>query len=464
MKLLLTLFLLFTISNASDKLETVKTSCLQQSAYPNKTLAEQKKILIEKAKQESLEELYGTLISSSIDIENGRLKSDKIRSRAVGAVRVNGNPSFYNGKNLGEICTDVNVYITKKDLEKYSPKKVSLKHFCFNDPAVAMKDIKQEAKYGAYKEIISQYKASLKLDGKTAEKYIHEFTISNDKFDFDTASYCFNAVATVLPYELEMGKSTNEKKVASKNNNKSKLNHTLYGKWYGSYYWNGIKEFGNLELNIKNDGTYDAKQYYPKYKVITLVSGTVMHNGNTVILLPNSKEFKNTIKGSTKGWTTDTLQLLFNKETLLLSGKIMNSSKSTGAQFHKVNLFPSESEINNPENLIDGFWYGTAECSGNFYTISANFSQSKNILYWSQTHNRTAEYKVDLFKTANKIVVLPTNKLTDWYDNGEYKQNWNTDGFNGIINGNRIHGDLTVDCKGEINLKKVSILPPKYTH
>ena len=221
MKLLLSLLMLLTIANAQDKLETAKTSCMQQSLYPNKTLDEQKKILIEKAKQESLEELYGTLISSSTDIKNGKLISDSIKSRAVGAVRVNGNPSFYNGKNLGEICTDVNVYITKQDLEKYSPKKVSLTHYCFNNPAVAMKDIKQEAKYGAYKEIIAKYKPSMKVTGKKAEQFIHGFTISNDKFDFDTASYCFNAVGTILPYELEMNSGIKESSNINKKEDKT---------------------------------------------------------------------------------------------------------------------------------------------------------------------------------------------------------------------------------------------------
>jgi len=227
MKLLLSLLMLLTIANAQDKLETAKTSCIQQSLYPNKTLDEQKKILIEKAKQESLEELYGTLISSSTDIENGKMISDKIKSRAVGAVRVNGNPSFYNGKNLGEICTDVKVYITKKDLAKYSPKKVSLTHYCFNDPSVAMKDIKTEAKYGAYKEIISQYKPSMKVTGKQAEQFIHGFTISNDKFDFDTASYCFNAVGTILPYELEMGGVSKVDNVSNGNSKVSKGNSIM---------------------------------------------------------------------------------------------------------------------------------------------------------------------------------------------------------------------------------------------
>ena len=204
MKLLFSIILLSVILQAQDKLETSKTSCIQQSLYPNKTLDEQKKILIEKAKQESLEELYGTLISSSTDIENGKMTSDKIRSRAVGTVRVDGNPLFHNGENFGEICTDLKVYITKKDLEKYRPKEVILHHYCFNDPSVSMKDIKKEAKYGAYKEILSQYKPSMKISKQQAEQFIHSFSISNDKFDFDTASYCFDAVGTILPYELEL--------------------------------------------------------------------------------------------------------------------------------------------------------------------------------------------------------------------------------------------------------------------
>lgn len=72
MKLLLTLFLL-SLTLQSKNIESTKQTCIQQSAYPNKTLAEQKKILIEQAKQESLEELYGALIFSSTDIENGKL-------------------------------------------------------------------------------------------------------------------------------------------------------------------------------------------------------------------------------------------------------------------------------------------------------------------------------------------------------------------------------------------------------
>jgi len=201
---LLTILLLATLLNA-QKMETTKTVCIQQSAYAGKTLAEQKKVLIEQAKQESLEELYGTLIASITNILDGRLVSDEIKSRAVGSVRVKGDPSFSNGKNLGEICANVTSYITPADIKKYSPQSVKLKHFCFNDTSVSMKNIKNAARLAAYKEMLIQYKPSLKnISQEQAEDVLHSFKLYNDKYDFNTGSYCFDAKGTVLPYELEM--------------------------------------------------------------------------------------------------------------------------------------------------------------------------------------------------------------------------------------------------------------------
>ena len=205
MKLIAVLFLLISLVNAQDKYTTIKTSCIQQSEHSGKSLDQLKQILLGQAKQEALGELYGQLMYSKTDLVDGKIMSDNIRQRAIGSVRVQGNPKFYNGSNFGSICADVTSYITKKDLEKYSPKKTTLHHYCFNDSTVAMKDIKRYAKFGAYKEIISKYKPSLRLSNEQAENFIHGFEISNDNFDFDTASYCFDAVATVLPYEFEVG-------------------------------------------------------------------------------------------------------------------------------------------------------------------------------------------------------------------------------------------------------------------
>jgi len=272
MKLLLLLLILpvIILANELKIISSFKTSCIQQSSYEGKTLSEQKKILIEKAKQESLEELYGTLISSSINIEDGKLSSDSIKSRAVGAVRVKGDPKFYNGKNLGEICANVHSYITPKDLEKYSPKEVKLKHFCFNDISVSMKDIKREARLSAYHEMIVQYKPAMKNISKDqAENLIHGFKESHTDFDFDTASYCFDAVGTILPYELEMD---GERNVGIKRTTKG---DSIEGKYGLKAYFYSKEDIQHKKLLVSRIINRDFNLYNLKFRGNKLKEGVI---------------------------------------------------------------------------------------------------------------------------------------------------------------------------------------------
>ena len=229
---------LISISYGQENLEvykqSVKTSCIQQSVYAGKTLEEQKKILIEQAKQESLEELYGTLIFSSSDISNGKLIKDEIKSRAVGGVRVKGNPEFYNGKNFGEVCADVTSYITKEDAEKYSVKEIQLKNFCYTDTSITIKDIKAKARENAFKEILIKFKPSLSsMPQEQIQQFIHGYEELNANFDFDKSSYCFDAVGSVMPYELEMSSSANNvpQQNNSNNQNAQKIDENLFIKF-----------------------------------------------------------------------------------------------------------------------------------------------------------------------------------------------------------------------------------------
>ena len=109
MKSLLLLLILLTIAHTQDKQEATKMNYLQRFDYPDKTLAQQKKLLIKKAKQ------------------------------------------------------------------------VSLTHYCYSNPFVSVKSLKQEARYRAYIEIISQYKPLINITGEQAEQFIHHFTIRNEK-------------------------------------------------------------------------------------------------------------------------------------------------------------------------------------------------------------------------------------------------------------------------------------------
>jgi len=240
-KLFLFLVLISGLFAASQKAFVQKEVCVTVSDYPGKTVAQIKDILINKAKESALTELYGQLLYTREDLKNGKLLSEEVRNRAVGIVRIQGSPQFFNGKNLGEICVRLTAYATKKDLQMYSPKKVSLKHFCYTNPDVPIKEIKQQAKYAAFKEIVSEYNPKLKITGEEAENYIHQFQTSNAKFDFNTMSYCFDATATILPYELQLApnKLKYSKKNANKITKKSKKLNVNYPAYFDNYVWEG---------------------------------------------------------------------------------------------------------------------------------------------------------------------------------------------------------------------------------
>jgi hypothetical protein len=231
-KIIFSLLLMLNL-NASSKFETSKTTCILQSNYNDTTLNELKKILIDQSKQEALEELYGNIIYSKIEIKDGKLISDEIRSRAIGAVRISGNPNFYNGKNLGEICADVKAYITKKDLQKYSPKEVILTHYCYTNKSTALGELKNQAKQQAYIEMITSLKPSLKyITFNEAEKLVSDFSMTNEKFDISSSAYCFDAKASLMPYELEMiVKQSSKSKVKTSSSNK-KLHRGLKIDYY----------------------------------------------------------------------------------------------------------------------------------------------------------------------------------------------------------------------------------------
>jgi len=358
-----------------------KTSCIQQSSYSDKTLSELKKILINKAKQESLEELYGALIFSATDMHNGKITSTQIKSRAVGAVRVDGNPEFYNGKNLGEICTNVKSYITPSDLEKYSPQEVKLSHFCFNDSGVPIKNVKYEARAAAYKEMIAQYKPSLNaISKKQAENLIHGYKESNAKFDFSTASYCFDATATILPYELEIS----DGRMGLTDQNKTKF--PITGR--------SCNEIKKLNVHAKS-GVYSIKPNKDEYQVYC------------------------DMDSSGGGWTLIAHANIENGFELLKSSKPINDDlrESYGVS-HAMFEVPMKDEILlvSSANLLSKY----------------NEAQGKSLFKLYASKKRS--YMSDYFKTNQMSKWQPVEVITKGYTVGDWERILYNNGLLLVIN------------------------------
>jgi len=211
----------------TNSLQTTKKACILQSEYPNKNQNQLKKILVDKIKANSVEELYGTMIYNSTILKNGKITDNETRSKIVGTVRIKGNPIFFNGDNFGEICAEVTTYITPKDIQKFTPKTIKFNDICMVDDKVSLNNLKQKVKNKAYKNIVTSYNLKLQnISANKAKSLIHKFIIKNEKFDVNTGAYCISGKATILPYELEMIDSKNIKEV---NKNKIDTNNIAPG-------------------------------------------------------------------------------------------------------------------------------------------------------------------------------------------------------------------------------------------
>lgn len=212
--LILIIFSSVTILNAQtlpkEKYSTIKESCVLQSEHRDANQEQLKALLMEKVKRNSVEEIFGTTIKANTLIVNGRLISDKVKQKATGSVRIKGKATFYNGKNFGEVCTRVKTYITQEDFDKYQPKVVTIKHFCYNNPILTYKEKKINANYSAYKKAITKFKPQMKnISNETAESFIHGFHTKNEKIDSQTGVFCMDFKATIFPYELETAEIEN---------------------------------------------------------------------------------------------------------------------------------------------------------------------------------------------------------------------------------------------------------------
>ena len=190
--------------NSGKAFETNKTSCLLASDHAQLSLAAQKRLLVQRNKRAALKELFGEFFYAKEQFINNRTVESQFASQTMGSIRVKGNPKFYQGTNLGEICSDLSAYISAADLDKLKPQRVKIDNFCVNTQHFQVSEIKTKANYAAYAEIFKRFRPLSQITGKEAQNYIHHYQTSNAAFDLDKSAYCFNATATIIPMELDI--------------------------------------------------------------------------------------------------------------------------------------------------------------------------------------------------------------------------------------------------------------------
>jgi hypothetical protein len=105
MKKILTIFvlLLLGLPLSGFAQETSKTYCMSAIEYTGSADG-LKAELLTAAKREAVREFFGEFISSFTKVENLRITEDTIQATSLGFVRIKGDPEYYQGENLGDVC------------------------------------------------------------------------------------------------------------------------------------------------------------------------------------------------------------------------------------------------------------------------------------------------------------------------------------------------------------------------
>ena len=252
-----------------------KEACLLITDFPDKNIEEIKQILINKAKLACINEIYGESLFSNKIVNKGKLSSFLIKSNSLGIIHISGNPRFYNGKNLGEICVSVNAYITKSDYEKLKPKTVNVT-YCYTNENYPVAKLKKITRRKAYLEIIKKIYPNMQMSFEDAKLLVHNFKINNEKFNIESGTYCINCSGDIIPFEVKNYNALSKNRTLPERIilNQLKWNHAhLSGifkySWFCKKYCDKFicKKF-SCDYHICNDCVYFSKKGQTSYSFI----------------------------------------------------------------------------------------------------------------------------------------------------------------------------------------------------
>jgi hypothetical protein len=192
---------LFAVSTFAQTTVT-KTASISLFGGQYKTADDAKAVLLNMAKKSAVEELFGEFIRSISKVENFSLTSVDIEASSMGFIRVKGDPVYYQGENLGEICVKIEAYVTPEDLDKFKPKQI-VKKVVVADPNLTLKQVEEEAKKKAKISALVEYDERLKgLKDEFLLPLVHEVNYSDAHFIEGTTAFSINMTGMIYPIEI----------------------------------------------------------------------------------------------------------------------------------------------------------------------------------------------------------------------------------------------------------------------
>jgi len=277
--------------NIAQPYEVTKNCCM----VSNEPIEKIKDTLYKKAKANATEEIYGSVVNSNLELYNGRITNDLIKTKIAGLVRVKGNPTYYYGDAFGKYCIKLKAYVTKNDLDRYKLKKVYIHHFCKNNPDLSIRRLKKEAKKDAYISLIHKQKPNLNISYQDAKSLLYDVEITNENLDIDAEVFCFDISAKILPAEVENFKSIKHQPVYTQPVNRPTYNNqTPSNKTYN------INKQNNQQNITPTNNIYMPQKANVNRKTIRKIKNYIKRNQK--FLPKNPKKREQVIKRKIKNY------------------------------------------------------------------------------------------------------------------------------------------------------------------
>lgn len=177
-----------------------KTYCAYAYSYSDAEAI--KTDLLTNAKRQAVNQIFGELISASTAVENFVITRDQIQASSLGYVRIEGDPEYFNGVNLGEVCVKVRAYVTPDDRAKFTPELIS-KRFCFSNQDLTADKLASFVKEEAAVQALVDYNGSLAgVKRELLLGLLQKVTYLESDFLSGTTTYCASLEGYVTPVEV----------------------------------------------------------------------------------------------------------------------------------------------------------------------------------------------------------------------------------------------------------------------
>lgn len=197
---ILTLALLLSVPAAAE-VSVTKTATISLFGENYETADEARAVVLAMAKEAAVQEIFGEFIRSFSQVENYALTSNDIKSTSVGFIRVRGNPRYFPGEALGEVCVTIDAYVNDEDLDTLNPRSLH-KKVVVADPNLTLKEVEQEAKKQARLQALIEYDNNLKkYDPEELLPLLHEVKFTDGHFIEGTTAYSIEMHGIIYPLE-----------------------------------------------------------------------------------------------------------------------------------------------------------------------------------------------------------------------------------------------------------------------